>query len=369
MSTSTREPQIHMSRYSAAGVDTEGAQSALKGLLTPLRRTFGLRPGAGRPVLRFGLFANILEIGHGVGLAVSIDGVGTKALVAQMMEKYDTIGIDCVAMNVNDVICVGAEPWAMLDYIAIQAADKAVFEQIGAGLEEGARQSGITIPGGEVAQIGEMLAGYKEGLGFDLVGCSVGTVPMDHIIVGRDIEEGDTVIGLRSSGIHSNGLSLARRALLKAGMNIDSYIPDLSRTLGEELLEPTRIYVKPVLEMLEAGLAVKALIHVTSDGFMNLARIEADYGFVLEELPTAPAIFDLIQHSGEISAEEMYQVYNMGVGFCVVLSPSDADAALQTISRYAIGASRLGYAVADERRRVHLKSVGLVGEGTVFTKA
>src|SRR5512134_4042712 len=194
--------------YSSAGVNTVKEEAALAGLLTWVGKTLAF--GRHRPALDFGYFASVLDLGNGTGLALSTDGVGTKLLVAEMLDRYDTVGIDCVAMNVNDLLCIGAEPLAMLDYIAVQEADPQMLEAIGKGLYEGARQANISIPGGEIAQVRELIQGVREGRGFDLAGACVGTVPMDRIIVGQDIRPGDVVIGLRSSGIHSNGLTLAR---------------------------------------------------------------------------------------------------------------------------------------------------------------
>jgi phosphoribosylformylglycinamidine cyclo-ligase len=218
-------------------------EAALAGLLRWVGRTLAF--GRHRSALDFGYFASVLDLGHGLGLALSTDGVGSKLLVAQMLDKYDTIGIDCVAMNVNDVLCVGAEPLCMLDYIAVQEADPDLLEQIGRGLYEGARQANICIPGGEIAQVREMIRGEREGRGFDLAGACVGLVPMDRILVGQAIQAGDAVIGVRSSGIHSNGLTLAREVFFKrAKVKPDTYMGELGRTIGEELLVPTRIYVR-----------------------------------------------------------------------------------------------------------------------------
>ena len=355
--------------YAEAGVDTDLAARALARLLVPIRGTFHERPGIGKPLLEIGYFANVLDLGRGVGLVVAIDGVGTKALIAQMMDKYDTIGIDCVAMNANDVLCVGAEPLAMLDYVAVQIPDETLMEQIGEGLAKGAHIAGISIPGGEIAQIGEMLAGYGHGKAFDLVGCCVGLVEPENILVGRDIQAGDIVVGLTSSGIHSNGLTLARRVLLEeAKLTVDSVVPELQRTLGEELLEPTQIYVKPVRDMLKSGLLIKALVHITSDGFLNLCRVDADVGFVIEYLPESPAIFQLIAELGHVPNEEMFRVYNMGIGFCLVVDPKDAGKVVDVASQHGIEAFRLGYARPDPDRRVALQPLGLVGRGSAFTR-
>lgn len=357
--STTRRQQAYVS----SGVDTELQGRALDALLVSIRDTFRERPRFGRPLLDIGFFANVLDVGNNVGIAVSTDGVGTKALIAQMMGKYDTIGIDCVAMNVNDVLCVGAEPLALLDYLAVQVPDVSVFQSLGEGLARGARQANISIPGGEVAQIKEMLTGHGQGTAFDLVGSCVGFVPSDKIIDGRALQEGDVIVGLASNGIHCNGLTLARKALFEnGGLQAESYVPELGRTVGAELLEPTRIYVAPVLEMLRADLSVRALVHVTSDGTMNLSRVASDVSFIFEHLPEPQPIFELIRKFGDVDAAEMYEVFNMGLGFCVVVDKHDSSKVIEVASRHGVDAWELGYVVADAQRRVELRPAGLRSE-------
>jgi phosphoribosylformylglycinamidine cyclo-ligase len=356
--------------YADAGVDSDRAESALAGLLTSVRPTFALRQGHGRPLLPIGAFANVLDLGDGKGLAISTDGVGTKALVAQMLGKYDTIGIDCVAMNANDIICVGAEPIAMTDYLAVAVPDAALFTEIGKGLLEGARQAEISIPGGEVAQIGEMIRGAEGGQAFDLVGTCVGTVPTDRILTGQDIRPGDVVLGLASSGVHSNGLSLAREAFFKrAGLKVTDMAPGLERTVGEELLEPTVIYVRFAMDALRSGIPVKAFVHVTSGGFLNLARVTAAVGFDIEALPEAPLVFRLIQEMGNVSDAEMFHVFNMGIGLCVVAPPESASPLRALAEKHGRHATVLGHATADAERVVRVLPVGLEGRGSRFIRA
>ena len=353
--------------YTGAGVNTVKEEAALAGLLKWVGKT--LEFGSRRSALDFGYFASVLDLGNGLGLALSTDGVGTKLLVAQLLNKYDTIGIDCVAMNVNDVLCVGAEPLCMLDYVAVQEADPILLEQIGKGLYEGARQANISIPGGEIAQVRELIKGSREGRGFDLAGACVGLVSMDRILVGQAIQPGDVVIGLRSSGIHSNGLTLAREIFFKkAKYRADTYVGDLGRTIGEELLEPTRIYVREILELLRGGLDIKALVHITSDGLLNLARVQAKVGYALDWLPEPQPIFRLLQEVGGVSDEEMFCVYNMGTGFCLVVAAPHADRALDALGRLGLEAFRLGHAVSDVNRNVRLDPKGLVGEGSRFRR-
>lgn len=351
--------------YDAVGVDTEGVEGSLQTLGKWIAETFAFNPA--RPLLPLGYFANVLPLTPDLGLAISTDGVGTKILIAQELQRYDTIGIDCIAMNANDILCVGARPVAMVDYIAVQRAEPRFLGELAKGLCEGARQAGINIPGGEIAQLREMVHGSRDGYGFDLVGTCVGTVHPQRVLVGQDTQPGDTVIGLASSGVHSNGFTLARHALLgRGGLRLDERPPELGRTLGEELLEPTQIYVRAVLRMLDAGLAIKACIHVTGDGFLNLARVSAPVGFVIDALPEPPAIFELIQRCGGVDDAEMFRVYNMGIGFCVVVAPADAARAQAIAAECGSPASPIGRAVADAERRVWIVPRGLVGTGKRF---
>ena len=354
--------------YSEVGVNTAAEERGMASLLRYVNQTFALRPGIGRPLLPIGYFANVVDLGRGQGLAISTDGVGTKLLVAQLLGKFDTVGIDCVAMNVNDILCVGAEPISVVDYVAVQELKPELLSELAKGLYEGAHQAGVAIPGGEIAQVREMIRGEDDDNGFDLVATCVGVVPTDRIIIGADVLPGDVVVGLRSSGIHSNGLTLARDVLLRrAGFNVHSRVSSLDRSIGEELLVPTRIYVAPVLAML-ASLTVKALIHVTSDGLLNLLRIAADVGFELDYLPEPPPIFALIRRYGQVPDEQMYSVFNMGIGFCVVLPAAEATRAIELVAENGVEAFVLGRAVAEPKRTVRLLPVGLEGQGSAFRK-
>jgi phosphoribosylformylglycinamidine cyclo-ligase len=245
-------------------------------------------------------------------------------------------------MNVNDVICVGAEPLAMLDYVAIDRADPGVCEQIGVGLARGATLAGIEIPGGELAQLGDMVHGV------DVSGACFGTVALEEIVDGSAVVPGDVVIGLPSSGLHSNGFTLARAAL--AGIDLDD--DSLGRPLGEVLLEPTEIYVKPVLELLRSEVAVHGLAHITSGGVENLLRLAAEVGYEIDAPLPAPPVFELIGERGEVSEEEMHQVFNMGCGFCVVVPAGEEEAALGLLRSHYPAAARIGRAV-EGPREVH----------------
>jgi phosphoribosylformylglycinamidine cyclo-ligase len=362
-----QHPSSRGAIYDDAGVAAVGERPGFQALLAQLRQTFALRAGPGRPLTDFGHFASVLDLGQPLALAISTDGIGTKAIVAQLVDRYDTVGIDCVAMNANDVICVGAEPIAMTDYIAVDVASDRLLEEIGKGLLEGARQANIAIPGGEISQIGEIIKSERKGFGFDLVGTCVGVVEREAVLTGEGIVEGDLIVGLASSGIHSNGLSLARHVLFQQEhLTVDPYIEEFQQTLGEELLTPTAIYVQPVMNMLNERLPLKSLAHITSDGLLNLARVESASGFVIDQLPEPPAIFSLIEERGQIAPEEMYRVFNMGIGFCVVVSPAGAKRVKEIAKAHQFRTWTLGHCVNDPEKRVWLNPRGLVGKNGKF---
>jgi phosphoribosylformylglycinamidine cyclo-ligase len=322
--------------YARAGVDQGAADSAVAGLVRALGAIELERPS--RQVPLPGHYASVIRLDERTGIAFSTDGVGTKVLVAERLGRFDTLGIDCVAMNVNDVICVGAEPLAMLDTIAIDRADPTLCEQIGVGLARGAELAGIEIVGGEIAQLGDLVRS------FDLFGSCIGTVALDAIVDGGAVRPGDPVIGLPSSGVHSNGYTLARAALEGLPLEED---PEgrLGRPLGEALLEPTEIYVKPVLELLRSELEVRGLAHITSGGLGNLLRLAAPVGYEIDAPLPVPPVFELIRERGDVSDEEMHEVFNMGCGFCVVVATDDEGAALELLRRHYPGAQRIGCAI------------------------
>ncbi len=343
--------------YEASGVNTEEAEAGLGRLVEHVKSTWQL--GEAPVKLDLGYFANVIDVA-GLGIAICTDGIGTKALVAQMMGKYDTVGIDCVAMNVNDLVCVGATPLTMVDYVAVESADPAMLEAIGAGLAEGARLSNISITGGEIAQLRDIIKGHGEGLGFDLAGTAIGRVSLDNINLGESVQPGDVILGVASNGIHSNGLSLARRALFEmAGHDVDTHIDELGTTVGEELLRPTHIYVAEALEILEKVPEVGALVHITGDGFLNLTRIKAEVGFVIDDLPPPPALFALIQSITNSDAMEMHHVFNMGIGFCLVVHPEDESETLEIVRRRGKACQRIGRVTDGPTARVTLTQAGI----------
>ena len=324
--------------YAKAGVDQGAADSAVAGLVRALGAIQLGRPSAQVPLP--GHYASVIKIDERTGIALSTDGVGTKLVLAEQLGRFDTIGIDCVAMNVNDVICVGAEPLAMLDYIAIEKADPAVCEEIGVGLARGAEQAGIEIPGGELAQLGQLVRGV------DVSGACFGTVALDAIVDGSAVEPGDVVIGLPSTGLHSNGYTLARSALAEIPLADDR----LGRPLGDVLLEPTEIYVKPIVELLRSAADVRGLAHITSGGTKNLLRLAAEVGYEITDPLPVPPVFELIQELGGVTDEEMREVFNLGCGFCVVVPAGDEAAALELLRAHYPAAQRIGRATEGPPR-------------------
>ena len=352
------------SAYARAGVDTSRAERAISGLVEVLRTIDVGR--SSRSLLRSGHYAAVIEFA-GTGLAICTDGVGSKVIVAEQLGRYDTVGIDCVAMNVNDLVCVGAEPVALVDYIAVEDADPDVLRQIAVGLKEGAEQAGVEIPGGEVAQLPELIRGHPSPRGFDLAAASIGAVPLDRILTGDAIVPGDAVIGVPSNGLHSNGYTLARKALPQ----LEEAPPELGgHSVGDELLRPTAIYVRAALELLRSdGLGVHGLAHITGDGFLNLPRLSETVGWSIDSPLPVPPVFDLIAERADVPPEEMWETFNMGCGFCCVVPEDQADAAAALLSDHHPGSARIG-TVTAAAGVVELPQAGLSGRrGEGFRRA
>lgn len=351
--------------YKEAGVDTDQADAGLQRLIRRVQSTWPPHGAIGEVKLDIGYFANVISLGH-TGLAICTDGIGSKAIIAQMMNKYDTVGIDCIAMNVNDLICVGARPLSMVDYIAVQTANGSLLDALSIGLTDGAKIAGISISGGEISQIKDIITGYRDDFGFDFVGMAVGDVALDKINVGQHVRDGDVVIGIVSNGIHSNGVSLARRAFFELNkFGLEHKFDDLELSLGMELLRPTHIYVREVLDVLNSVTGVKAMVHITSDGLLNLTRVAAQVGYVINDLPPPPPIFSLIQRYADVEKAEMFQVYNMGIGFCLVVAPEVVDQTINILKRHGRNAFAIGYAVDDPKKEVRVDNE-LVGRGKRF---
>jgi len=347
-------PQPRMT-YARAGVDVSQVRKSHEALARLLESTFKTRKGkVGHPVFPIGHYAGLVGLNDGRVLSLHTDSVGTKIIVAQVMRKYDTIGIDCVAMCANDLICTGAEPISFLDYLAMARHDRNIVEEIAVGLVEGAKQAGMAIIGGETAIVPALLS-HDPGL--DLIGMAAGIGREEDLILGDEVRKGDALVGIASSGIHSNGLTLARKILL-GQYKLKENVPELGRSIGEELLEPTRIYVKPVLEAIRK-LEVHGLAHITGGGFAKLDRVvgQARLGADIDRLPSTPGIFRIIQKKGRISDREMYRTFNMGVGFVLICPQTTEDAMIRLFTRHGHNAFRLGRIEKERGIRVNDKIV------------
>ena len=348
--------------YAAAGVDTRQADRGVAALVSVLNSIQTGRERLSVPLP--GHYASVIKIAPNLGVALATDSVGSKVIVAEQAQRFSTIGIDCVAMNVNDLICVGAEPLALLDYIAVESADAGLLAELAEGLRAGAEDAGVEIPGGEVCQLPEVIRGHPSPYGFDLVGSAFGTVALDAIIDGRACAPGDALIGLPASGVHSNGLTLARRVLLEDGdLSLDARPAELGgASVADVLLEPTVIYVRAVLDLVRSDIAVHGLAHITGGGLLNLLRLGEDVGFeITEPLPVLP-VFSLIAELGDVPAAEMWEVFNMGCGFCAVVPAADADRAVALLGDRHPGTAVIGR-VTDAGGRVSVPGVGIEGEG------
>lgn len=363
-----------MDPYASAGVDEEREQDVFARAMRPwLARTKVASPMVTHITgLASGYFATLMHIPPGPPLALTTDGVGTKILLAREANRWEPIGIDCVANNVNDLICVGAVPLALLDYIATDRIDAGVLEAVAHGLSLGAALAGIAIPGGEIAQIGAMLAPAEGGPPMlDLVGTAIGALPPGRVPVdGSAVSEGDVILALPSSGLHSNGYSLARRALFEmAGMTLADRVPGTTRRLDDALLEPTRVYVSAAEALWTAGVIPRGLVHISGGGLLNLARLAADVSYSLDALPPPPPIFGLIAEAGRVPAATMFATFNMGTGFCVVVSPAETQTALDALKSAGEEPVLAGSVTRRPGRYVSIPSAGLLGRGDAFEAA
>jgi phosphoribosylformylglycinamidine cyclo-ligase len=350
--------------YAAAGVDTHEADRGVQALTDVLRTIETGRPSAAVPLP--GHYASVMRIAPNLGIALATDSVGSKVIVAEQTRRFETIGIDCVAMNVNDLICVGAEPLALLDYIAVERVETEMLSELAVGLRAGAERAGVEIPGGEVCQLPEVLRGHPSPYGFDLVGSAFGTVALDAIIDGSQTVPGDALVGLPASGVHANGLSLARRALLKTGdLELDSTPPQLGdgQSIADVLLEPTTIYVRAILDLLRSEIPVHGLAHITGGGLTNLLRLGEHVGFEITDPLPVPPVFDLIAALGRVSVIEMWEVFNMGCGFCAVVPAKRAGEAVELLAKRHPGSAAIGH-VTDRARHVSVPQLSILGDPT-----
>lgn len=300
--------------YSKAGVNIDKKSSAIESLVGELKYR---RTGIGQMVHMPGLFASLIDFGDKY-ITMATDGVGTKILVAEELGIWNTIGIDCIAMNVNDTICVNAEPTSFVDYVAIDKPDDELTKQIGIGLQKGAELSNMEIVGGEIAVLPEIINGV------DLSGTCLGYVMKDKIITGETCKEGDLIVSLRSSGIHSNGLTLARKVFEASEISMKDKISGLSKSVGMELLTPTEIYVKQVLEITREN-SIHGLVDITGGGLRNILRMKKGLKYIISDPVKPDPIFTKIQELGNIEDREIYQTLNMSMGFTMIAPALDAE--------------------------------------------
>ena len=320
--------------YKKAGVDISNIKKSQAAIGKMIESTHKLQKMA-KMTHGFGHYAGIVEIPGGKLLATHTDGVGTKVVIANLMKKYNTIGIDCIAMNVNDIICIGATPISFVDYIAANKNEQQIFKQLVKGLVTGAKKSGVPIVGGETAIMPDLFSG--KGFSFDLAGMVVGMVTKKDLVLGNKIKTGNVIIGAKSSGIHSNGYSLARKALLTK-FTVKDKIKGMG-ILGNSLLTPTEIYVKPVLEIIQKC-KVSGLAHITGGSFTKLLRLKK-IGFEIESLPRIPPIMGLIEEQG-VKSEEMYKTFNMGIGFCVIAPRDEVEQIKSIFRKHKIASQEIG---------------------------
>ena len=326
--------------YKKAGVDISKIKQSQKAIGKLIASTHKSQKKA-KITHGFGHYAGIVEIPGGKLLATHTDGVGTKVVIANMMKKYNTIGIDCVAMNVNDIICIGATPISFVDYIAANRNDQQIFKKIVEGLVTGAKKSSMPIVGGETAIMPDVIEG--KGFAFDLAGMVVGLVEKKEMVLGNKIKPGDVIIGANSTGIHSNGYSLARKALLTK-YTVKDKVKGVG-TIGEALLKPTEIYTNPVLEI-NQKCKVNGFAHITGGAFTKLLRLKK-IGYEINALPKIPPIMRLVEEQG-VKLEEMYKTFNMGVGFCVIAPKDQADKIKKIFKKHKITSQEIGQIISKK---------------------
>ncbi len=337
--------------YKSAGVDIEAGYAAVELMKKHVARTIReeVMTGLGGFSGAFSL-EKIKNMEKPVLLS-GTDGVGTKLKLAFLLDKHDTVGIDCVAMCVNDVACAGGEPLFFLDYIACGKNEPEKIAGIVSGVAEGCVQAGCALIGGETA---EMPGFYPEDE-YDLAGFAVGVCDEKDLITGKDIKAGDVLIGIASSGVHSNGFSLVRKVFNMAGAKLDRYVKELGAPLGEVLLAPTKIYVKALRSVKEAGVTIKGCSHITGGGFYeNVPRMlpENVKAVIRKDSYPVPEIFRLIQEKGSIGEHDMYNTFNMGIGMVLAVDPSDADKALAALAAAGENAWVIGEVASGEREAV-----------------
>jgi phosphoribosylformylglycinamidine cyclo-ligase len=336
--------------YKDAGVNIEAGYEAVDRMKRHVKKT--VRPGVMGGLGGFGAMFDLSSLNMKEPVLVSgTDGVGTKLMLAFMMNQHDTIGIDAVAMCVNDIVVQGAEPLYFLDYIGCGKAEPHRIEAIVKGVADGCEMAGCALIGGETAE----MPGMYDSDEYDLAGFAVGACEKSEIITGDQIRPGDVLVGIASSGLHSNGFSLARKVFFeKAGLNVHDYIEDLGCKLGDELLKPTKIYVKPILSALK-GFSIKGMSHITGGGFYeNIPRMlpEGLGASLTEGSWEVPKIFTLLEQLGDINRDEMYHVFNMGIGMVVAIGEEHAEGLIRHFEAYGERASVIGTVKSQEGIRL-----------------
>ena len=342
--------------YSETGVDRDLRAESKKALKT-LKQTY-----------QYSRYGSVVELPYGRifpfhdrYLDLAVEGVGTKVLIAQLAEKYDTIGIDGIAMVVNDVIRSGARPIAIVNNIHAQVSDPILVKEWMKGIAEGAAESECIVPGGEIGDVADLIKGLDVGKGFDMVFASIGEVERKKVISGRTIKPGDLIVGLRSSGVHSNGISLVRRVLFKqwGGKYEPEDIPEgLGREVIDEVLEPTRIYVKSIVALTEE-FEIKGTVHITGDAYLKfdrLAKFSPRIGFEFDNFEPQP-IFSLIQETARklgtpITDREMFKTFNMGWGFAAIIKKADLDKALDVLHKAGAESEKIGHVTSSRRIKI-----------------
>ena len=342
--------------YKTAGVDIHAGNEAVKRIKRAVEKTFS--PQVLTEIGSFGALYDLkalLQTYQHPLLVQSIDGVGTKTMIARMMNRYDTIGIDVVSATVNDIIVMGATPLTLLDYIANDRLNPDVVEQIVQGMANACLENGIALVGGETA---EMPGTYCPGE-HDVVAVVTGVVDKEKVILGRAIQPGDVVLGFNSSGLHTNGYSLARHLFFEvAKLDVDSWHPELNRTVGETLLEPHLNYTRPILHCLADGIEIKGMAHITGGGFLeNIPRVLPQGCAVTidQNSWSIPPVFSMMQQLGQLGTEEMFRTFNMGIGLVMIVDEREVSAIQQALSLFpAFGLQQIGRIVASETSSVRI---------------
>ncbi len=341
--------------YRESGVDVDEEAKNVKALVSALSTT---RKGRiGEPIPMPGGYAGLVRLGD-QALALCTDGVGSKLEIARALGRYDTVGIDCVAMNANDAVCVGAEPVAFVDYLAVEKHDERFMEQVGQGLARAAELADLSIIGGETATLPRIVRG------FDLAGTCLAVAPQDRVITGKKTAPGDAIIGLSSFGIHSNGYTLVRRLVEEEGLQLTDPFPGHGlekHRLGDVLLEPTRMYVRTINALVQSDIEVHGLAHITGGGLLNLPRVNPGVQYRIDT-PLAPqGVYAWIQEAGGVETTEMYRTFNMGMGMAVIVPPAQQEEAVRLLTEASRDEAPL---LVPENRGEGPRVVGEIIEGS-----